>query len=103
MESAKKAEEKQQPQKRVKSDSDWNIRPYLAMGLIFFIVFCCCILVVVILFRFEVIKDSVNAFIGMAQPILFGLAIGYLMNPVMMFIERCLLKLADVCGKKKNQ
>ena len=71
MESAKKAEEKQQPQKRVKSDSDWNIRPYLAMGLIFFIVFCCCILVVVILFRFEVIKDSVNAFIGMAQPILF--------------------------------
>ena len=102
MESAKKAEEKQQPQKRVKSDSDWNIRPYLAMGLIFFIVFCCCILVVVILFRFEVIKDSVNAFIGMAQPILFGLAIGYLMNPVMMFIERCLLKLADVCGKKKK-
>ena len=32
--------------RQLKSGSDWNIRPYLAMGLTFFIVFCCCILVV---------------------------------------------------------
>lgn len=96
----KQHRQKHQIHKKKKSDSDWNIRPYLAMGLIFFLVFCCCTLVVCVLFRFEVIKDSVNAFVQMAQPILFGLAIGYLMNPVMTFIERGLLKLAGSNGKK---
>lgn len=85
-----------------KSDSDWNIRPYLAMGLIFFIVFCCCIVVVCILFRFSEIKAVFNMLMRIAQPIIYGLAIGYLINPIMMFIEKKLLKLADKkSGNKK--
>lgn len=85
-----------------KSDSDWNIRPYLAMGLIFFIVFCCCIVVVCILFRFSEIKAVFNMLMRIAQPIIYGLAIGYLINPIMMFIEKKLLKLTDKkSGNKK--
>ena len=57
-------EEKKQTSKISKrnkiSDSDWNIRPYLAIGLIFFIVFCCCILVVCVLFRFNAIKEALE-------------------------------------------
>lgn len=98
----KKVEDKQTEQKFFNSRSDWNIRPYLAMGLTFFIVFCCCILVVCILFCFGDMKDGFGMLARIAQPILYGLAIGYLMNPIMMFFERWLLKLADVRGGKKK-
>ena len=73
----KKVEDKQIEQKFFNSRSDWNIRPYLAMGLTFFIVFCCCILVVCILFCFGDMKDGFGMLARIAQPILYGLAIGY--------------------------
>ena len=97
-----KDEKKQTIRQQLKSGSDWNIRPYLAMGLTSFIVFSCCILVVCLLFRFEDIKSVFHMFVGIAQPILYGLAIGYLINPIMMFFERYLLKLADRKGKNKK-
>ncbi len=97
-----KVEEKQVTRKHKRLSSDWNIRPYLAMGLTFFIVFCCCILVVCILFRFNDIKSGFGMLGSIAQPILIGLAIGYLINPIMMFFERGLLKLADIKGGKKK-
>lgn len=81
------------------SKSNWNIRPYLAMGLIFFIVFCCCLLVVFLVFRFDQIKGAISGFTDIAQPILYGLVIGYLMNPVMSWIERGNLKLLKRKGE----
>ena len=50
-----KVEEKQVTRKHKRLSSDWNIRPYLAMGLTFFIVFCCCILVA---FYFDLMISS---------------------------------------------
>lgn len=97
-----KDDKKQTIRQQLKSGSDWNIRPYLAMGLTCFIVFSCCILVVCVLFRFQDIKAVFSMFISIAQPILYGLAIGYLINPIMMFFERGLLKLADHKGVKKK-
>ncbi len=97
-----KKKEKQTIRQQLKPGSDWNIRPYLAMGLTFFIVFCCCILVVCVLFRFEDIKAMSSMMVGIAQPILYGLAIGYLINPIMMFFERMLSRLADAKGVKKK-
>ncbi len=41
-----KDEKKQTIRQQLKSGSDWNIRPYLAMGLTCFIVCSCCMLVV---------------------------------------------------------
>ena len=97
-----KDEKKQTIRQQLKSGSDWNIRPYLAMGLTCFIVFSCCILVVCLLFRFQDIKTVFHMFVGIAQPILYGLAIGYLINPIMMFFEKFLLKLADRKGANKK-
>ena len=68
------------------SESDWDIRPYLSIGLVVFIVFFCCSILVWVLFRFIAIKGAIGGFMNIAQPILYGLAIGYLMNPFMMFI-----------------
>ncbi len=97
-----KEEKKQTIRQQLKSGSDWNIRPYLAMGLTCFIVFSCCILVVCLLFRFEDIKAVFHMFVGIAQPILYGLAIGYLINPIMMIFERFMLKFAERRGTKKK-
>ena len=88
--------------KQLKSGSDWNIRPYLAMGLTFFIVFCCCILVVWMLFRWQDVKSMFGMFVSIAQPILIGLAIGYLINPIMMFFERWISNLAERKGVQKK-
>lgn len=41
-------------------------------------------------------------FVGIAQPILYGLAIGYLINPIMMFFERRLTKLVAYMGGKQK-
>lgn len=97
-----KKEEHHTIRRQLKPGSDWNIRPYLAMGLTFFIVFCCCILVVWMLFRSRDVKSMFGMFISIAQPILYGLAIGYLINPIMMFFERWISKLAERKGVKKK-
>lgn len=99
-EKRKAAEQKPAADSAAASGSDWNIRPYLAIGLIFFIVFCCCILVVCVLFRFGAIKSGFKQLVGVLQPILYGLAIGYLINPIMVFFERYLTKAADSAGRK---
>lgn len=102
MEKSNREQNKQTIRQQLKYGSDWNIRPYLAMGLTFFIVFCCCILVVWVLFRSRDIKSMFGMLVSIAQPILYGLAIGYLINPIMMFFERGMLKLADHKGLRKK-
>lgn len=102
MEKSNREQNKQTIRQQLKYGSDWNIRPYLAMGLTFFIVFCCCILVVWVLFRSRDIKSMFGMLVSIAQPILYGLAIGYLINPIMMFFERGMLKLADRKGLRKK-
>lgn len=97
-----KDDKKQTIRQQLKSGSDWNIRPYLAMGLTCFIVFSCCSLVVCVLFRFQDIKAVFRMFASITQPILYGLAIGYLINPIMMFFERGLLRLAARKGASKK-
>ena len=33
--------------------SDWDIRPYLAIGALIFLVFCCCIVVFTMIFKYS--------------------------------------------------
>lgn len=90
------------PQKNADKKSDWNIRPYLAIGLIFFIVFCCCIAVVCVVFKFSALREAFSGFVSIAEPIVYGLVIGYLINPIMVFIERHLWRFLEKKGGKKK-
>lgn len=72
--------------------SDWDMRPYLAIGALIFLVFCCCIAVVILFFRYEQIKNIIKTFADVLQPILIGLVLGYLFNPLMRRIEGALRK-----------
>lgn len=80
--------------------SDWDIRPYLAIGALIFLVFCCCIAVFTMIYKYAALKKACAAFLNMLQPILIGAVLGYLFNPLMRRIdmglgERILPKVKD--------
>ena len=83
--------------------SDWDIRPYLAIGALIFLVFCCCIAVFTVIFKYAALKKACAAFVGILQPILIGAVLGYLFNPLMRRIDTglCGLILPKVKDKEK--
>lgn len=80
-----------------KTDQDnkkvWDVRPYLAIALLVFIVFCCCIAVFFLIYRYNGLTVVWNKLMKVLQPIIIGLVIAYLLNPVMKFFEKYLKKL----------
>lgn len=74
-------------QRMEKKRSDWDMRPYLAIGALIFLVFCCCIAVFVVLFKYSEIKSVLGTLGGVMQPIFIGAVLGYLFNPLMRRIE----------------
>ena len=83
--------------------SDWDIRPYLAIGALIFLVFCCCIIVFTVIFKYAALKNACSVMLGVLQPILIGAVLGYLFNPLMRRIDEglCGLILPKVNKKEK--
>lgn len=94
-------EEKQNKIKR----SDWDIRPYLAIGALVFLVFCCCIAVFTLIFKYAAFKKACGVVLDVLQPILIGAVIGYLLNPILRRIDGglCKLILPKVKDKEKSK
>ena len=85
--------------------SDWDIRPYLAIGALIFLVFCCCIAVFTVIFKYAAFKKTCTMIGGVLQPILIGAVLGYLFNPLMRKIDvgLCEWILPGVKNKKKTK
>lgn len=81
--------------------ADWNIRPYLAMGLTSFLVIAGSIAFFFLIYRYHGFTSILDTVMVILQPITMGLVIAYLMNPVVNFQERHLLPLAR--ERIKNQ
>lgn len=83
--------------------SDWDIRPYLAIGALIFLVFCCCIAVFTVIFKYAALKKACAVFMDVLQPIVIGAVLGYLFNPLMRRIDTgfCELILPKVKNKEK--
>ncbi len=73
-------------QKRIRR-SDWDIRPYLAIGVLIFLVFCCCIVVFALIFKYAELKNACSVMLDVLQPIIIGAVLGYLFNPLLCYIE----------------
>lgn len=84
-------------------ESDWNIRPHLALGLIVFVVATLLILVFFLLYRYAEFKESLGQLTYVLQPVLIGLVIAYLINPIMKFYEKYLMKLLDSNSSDKKR
>lgn len=82
--------------KKGKEKADWNIKPYLAVGLTTFIVIIASILVFFLIFRFEGLNVYLDKLKGILQPITLGMVFAYLLNPIVMFFERHTI---NYCGK----
>ncbi len=71
-----------------------------------FITFVCCILFFFSVLRYQGFANGWHKVISAAQPIIIGLVLAYLLNPVMKFLERHLYKLlkdrAKTDGKAKK-
>ena len=73
--------------------ANWNIKPYLAMGLTAFIVIVACISVFFLIYRYTGLTELWNKLLSILQPITIGLIIAYLVNPIVKFEEKYLLPL----------
>ncbi len=80
-----------------------GIRPYLFVGLAAFFVVASCILVFFTFLRFDAIAGFISKVINILQPIIIGLVLAYLLNPIMNFAEvRILPLLRKYISKEKT-
>lgn len=86
-----------------KQRANWNIRPYLAIGLTAFIVITACIAVFFLIYRFTGLAELWNKLKVILQPIIIGLIIAYLVNPIVKFEEKHLLPLLKKKMKKQKR
>ena len=70
----------------------WD-KSYFGIGLTAFIVIACSILFYLVINRFDVIWGGINLILQILMPMIAGLIIAYLLNPLLNFFER-------VCFKK---
>ena len=60
----------------------------IKIGLMVFVTFVCCILFFFLVFRYKGVADAWHLVTSALQPIIIGLGLAYLLNPVMKFQER---------------
>lgn len=87
-ERARQAEAQREAQRK----ASWNIRPYLAMGLTAFIVIVASVAVFFLIYRYQGLGVYWKKLIGILQPILIGIVIAYLINPLVCWEEKYLLR-----------
>lgn len=68
--------------------SSFNIRDHFKQGFTIFIVIVAAIVCYFAFLRFSYIYDAIKMIMGLLRPFVYGLAIAYLLNPIMKFIEK---------------
>ncbi len=76
---------------------DWN-QKYTTVSVYSIITFAVCLLIYTLIAQFDAVANALRTFFSIISPIIWGLAIAYLLNPIMVFSER---KLRKLTGKKK--
>lgn len=79
--------------------TNWNIRPYLAMGLTAFIVIAVSIIFYFFIARYSGASKFLSLVIKALQPILVGVFLGYLLNPLVNRIQHFIEKRAVKCKR----
>ncbi len=83
------------PQKKAspkKDSQDWDLKKYIVIALVTFVTFCCCIVFFFIIYRYHGFTVYWQKLMGILQPIIIGFIVAYLINPVMVFLEKHMMK-----------
>ncbi len=76
---------------------------YISVGLMVFVTVAACILFFFIIQRYEGFADAWNKVMKAAQPIIIGLVVAYLLNPIMKFWERTFFRFFGKRMKKERR
>lgn len=76
---------------------------YISIGLMVFVTIAACILFFFIIQRYEGFADAWNKVMKAAQPIIIGLVVAYLLNPIMKFWERTFFRFFGKRMKKESR
>lgn len=86
-----------------KKERNWDLKQYMVIALLAFITVCCCILFFFMIYRYNGFAGFWKHLVWILQPITIGVVLAYLLNPVMKFIEKYLLKLLVPHMKREKQ
>ena len=80
----------EKPQENIpkKEESGYDIKKYSIIALMVFITFCCCILFFFFIYRYHGFAEYWQKLMGILQPVIMGFIVAYLLNPVMVFLEK---------------
>ena len=82
--------------------NSWDIKPYLAVGLIVFLVAALLLILYFFLLRVDSAASGVKSFFHAMEAIIIGCVIAYLVNPVVKWIEGILGKFIQKKGVKRG-
>ena len=86
-----------------KKKSHWNIRPYMAIALTAFLVITLSIIFFFLIYRYNGFAAGWRKLTVILRPIIIGIVIAYLINPIMMFFEKYLLRWIEPKIQKKTR
>lgn len=83
---------KQTSENGKKKNNNGDLRQYITIALVVFVTFCCCILFFFMIYRYNGFASFWDQLFVILQPIVIGMALAYILNPIMIFCEKYLLK-----------
>ena len=86
-----------------KKTVSWDLKKYIVIATVTFVTFCCCILFFFFIYRYHGFTAYWQKIMGILQPIIMGFIVAYLLNPVMMFLERHLNRYLQPKMKDKRK
>ncbi len=96
-------EQQARQEKREERKANWNIKPYLAIGLTAFIVIFLSMVAFFLIYRYHGLMDNWRLLLGILQPIIIGFVIAYLVNPIVKWEEKYLLRWFLKRAKKERK
>ena len=73
-------------------NTNWNIRPYLAIGLTILVIIIFAVTYYFAVLRYHGLTDYWKKTVAILQPITFGIVLAYLVNPIVKWEEKMLMR-----------
>ncbi len=80
-----------------------SLKKYIRIALVTFVTFCCCTLFFFVIYRYQGFAVYWQKLMNILQPIIIGFIVAYLINPVMVFIEKYLMLFFEPRMKSKKK
>ena len=80
-----------------------SLKKYIRIALVTFVTFCCCTLFFFVIYRYQGFAVYWQKLMKILQPIIIGFIVAYLINPVMVFIEKHLMLFFEPRMKSKKK